>query len=280
MKRIWIVFLVLAVIPVETLAQMNRNSQKQFENQWISVGVKGGVGVSRMLYWHNDALARLPQDTILSPVFGLFADIPLSSLLSVAPEVMYVKQGVGMSYQHYTGAHVDYTMSLKNIDLRVPIELRWPIVPWFQPYLTVGAEGGICLGDSIRMVRTAPSAYGGIALNTTIAVGKANMSLFHAGAFVGVGIRSKVEVGRRDVLLKLAASYHQGLTDTYSAMEKQGSSTAVNVNAYQITGSRLPQGLELTLGIGLSLKAHDKDACATFAYDRNRRRGHGHLFGF
>lgn len=265
---------------MEARAQMGRNSRKQLENQWISVGLKGGVGVSQMLYWRNEALSRLPQDTILSPVAGLFADIPLGSVLSVAPEVMYVGHSVGMSYQHYSGAYVDYTMRLKHIDLRIPVELRWPIVQWFQPYLTVGVEGGICLGDSIGMVRTAPSAYGNIALNTSIAVGKANMSLFHAGAMAGVGIRSKVEVGRRDMILKLAVSYHQGLTDTYSAMEKQGSSTAANVNAYHITGSRLPQGLELTLGIGLSLKSHGKDACATFARDRNRRRSHGQVFGF
>lgn len=280
MKRIWIFLLVLAILPMEMWAQMGRNSRKQYENQWISVGVKGGVRVSRMLYWHNEALSRLPQDTILSPVAGLFADIPLSSLLSLAPEVMFVQHSVGMHYQHYSGADVKYMMRLKHIDLRVPIELRWPVVPWFQPYLMVGVEGGICLGDSICMVRTAPSAYSDMALNTTIAVGKANMSQFHVGAMVGMGIRSKVEVGRRDMILKLAVSYHQGLTDTYSAMEKQGTSTAANVNAYQIKGSRLPQGLELTLGIGLSLKSHGKDACATFARDRNRRRSQGHLFGF
>ncbi|MBQ6772087.1 MAG: PorT family protein [Bacteroidales bacterium] len=280
MKRTWILLLVLATMSVETQAQSSRNSRKQFENQWISMGVKGGVTVSQMLYWHNEALARLPQDTVLSPVFGVFADIPLGSALSVAPEVMFVKHGIGMSYSHYSGVHVDYTMRLKHLDLRVPLELRWPVAPWLQPYLAVGLEGGICLGDSIRMLRTPPSAYSDIALNSTIAVGEANMSLLHAGAFVGLGLRSKVEVGGRDVLLKLSASYHQGLTDTYSAKERQGSSNAVNVNAYQITGSRLPQGLELTLGIGLSLKSHDMDACATFARDRIRHRSRGHWFGF
>jgi hypothetical protein len=280
MRKIWIILLTLAVFHVEAQAQTRRNNRKEYEKQWICVGIKGGVGVSRMLYWHNEALRRLPQDMILHPTAGVFADIPLGKYLSIAPEAMYVIRGTSMSYQHYSGADVNYNMDLRYVDLRLPVELRWPIRPWLQPYVTLGGEVGVCLGDSIHMDRTATATNGNGALDLTFAVSRANMALIHGGAFAGLGIRCKIEIGGRDLLLKLAASYHQGLVDTYSAMEKKNLSTAANVNAYQVTGSRLPQGLELTLGVAVSLKSLGKDACATFSHDRNRRRGHGRSSGF
>jgi len=254
---------------VEAQAQTQRNKKKQYEKQWICVGVKGGMNASQMMYWRNNALDQLPKDTLLFPTGGVFADIPLSNYLSVAPEVMYVRRGTGFKYTHIpTGCDVHYTMKVHYVDLRVPVEFRWPINPWLQPYLTVGAEGGVRLGGKILMDRSAPYA-----LYDSIGVGRANMALFYGGVYAGVGIRSKVDVGGRNLLLKLAACYHQGMTNTHSAMEKQNTATASNVNVYHVSWSRLPQGLELTLGVALSLKTLGKDACAIFSSDRYRRRG-------
>jgi len=273
MKKFWI--MVLALATLQMTAQAQTQQKKSFEKQWICVGVKGGMSVQRMLYWHNTALGRLPQDTMFFPTGGIFVDIPLSKVLSVAPEVTYVQRGTGLKYTHIgSGSEVHYTLNVHYADLRLPLEIRWPIQPWLQPYFVVGAEAGMRIGGKIAMTRTAP-----IAMNDTIDVGNANMALLHAGAFAGVGIRSKMEIGRRYLLLKLSASYHQGLVDTYSQMEKQGTSTADNVNAYYVTGARLPQGLELTLGVALSLQSLERDACATFSRDRNHRRHRG-SFGY
>jgi hypothetical protein len=53
------------------------------------------------------------------------------------------------------------------------------------------------------------------------------------------------------------------------------------VNAYHITGSRLPRGIEFYLSFGIPLKPRPDDACRTFSNDRYRRRGSGRgLFGF
>ena len=132
------------------------------------------------------------------------------------------------------------------------------------------------LGGQIHIDRTTP-----IQLDQTIDVGDANMNLIHAGAFAGLGIRSRIGLGSRHILLKLGASMHQGLLDNYGMAEKEGSASAINVNAYQVTGWRLPQGLEVTLGVAIPLEKHLEDACAAFANDRYRRKGNrGHLFGY
>ena len=256
-----------------SFAQMKSN---QPSKEAIAIGLKGGVNMPRMLYFNNDALKQLPQAYIFTPMGGLFFDIPMGSVFALSPEFVYLQRGTDISYEHRSGAQVHYSMSVHYVDFRLPLELRLPIKPYFQPYLMAGAEVGMRLGGQIHMERTSP-----IELDKTIDVGDANMNLIHAGAFTGVGIRSRIGLGNRHILLKLSASVHQGLIDSYAAGEKDESVPAINVNAYQTTGMRLPQGLEVCLGIAVPLEKKLDDACATFAKDRYRRHGiRGRLFGY
>ena len=266
--------LILLMMVFQTAAR-SQTAQRNQESPSVFVGVKGGLNLPKMMYWHNPAMDSVAYDTVFKPIGGVFVEFPIGRFVTVAPEAMFVQRGGTMRYQHISGANVSYEMDIRYVDLRLPFEARWPIVKAFQPYLTFGAEAGMRLGGNIAMKRTAPALF-----DQSIEVGKANMSLVYAGAFAGLGFRSVFEVGRRDMMVKLAATYHQGLIDTYSKMEKDGEAVPQNVNAYQITGSRLPQGIELTLGIGISLNRRD-DACSTFSNDRYRRKGgRGRLFGF
>jgi len=273
MKKYLIIILLSVCLVDISMAQM---SYRQPEERSVSIGIKGGVNMPRMYYFNNEALLQLPQKDTITLMGGLFVDIPLGEVFALSPEAVYLQRGTDISYEHYSGSQVHYTMLVHYVDLRLPLELRLPIKPYFQPYFTVGAEAGMRLGGQIHIDRTAP-----IALDETIDVGDANMNLIHAGAFAGVGIRSRIAVGSRHILLKAGASVHQGMLDNYGLAEKEGSVPAVNVNAYHLTGMRLPQGLEITLGVAIPLEKHLEDACATFANDRYRRHGRrGHLFGY
>ena len=273
MKRYLIIILLFVFAGGVSFAQSGNNLPVE---KSVSIGLKGGVNLPRMYYFNNKALQQLPQAFTFTPMGGLFVDIPMGNVLALSPEVVYLQRGTDISYEHYSGSKVHYTMSVHFADFRLPLEIRLPIRPYFQPYLSVGAEAGMRLGGQIHIDRTAP-----IELDQTIDVGDANMNLIHAGAFTGLGIRSRINLGGRHLLLKLGASVHQGLLDNYGAAEKEGSVPAVNVNAYQVTGWRLPQGLEVTLGVAIPLEKHLEDACATFAKDRYRRHGkRGHLFGY
>lgn len=272
MKRYLIIIGVLLGFGLVAEAQMSKSTT---ESKSIAIGLKGGVNMPRMYYYQHAPLNQTSQAFVFTPMGGVFVEIPLSDALMIAPEFVYLQRGTDMSYEHYSGSQVHYTMSVHCVDFRLPFELRWPIKRYFQPYVMVGPEVGSRIGGEIHMDRTEPAV-----LDETIPVGNANMSLIHAGAFAGVGIRSRIGLGSRDLVLKLNASVHQGLVNTYSEGEKDGSVPAVNVNAYQPKGKRLPQGLEVTLGIALPLERYD-DACSAFAKDRYRRRGNGrHLFGY
>lgn len=253
-------------------AQMS--SSQPFEKT-ISLGLKGGINMPRMWYFNNAALSQVPQKDTLTIMGGIFADIPLSEGVSFAPEIVYVQRGTDMRYEHRTGAQVHYSIKVAYADLRLPVEFYWPIKPYFQPYLVAGAEAGFRLFGEIHMDRTAP-----IALDETFTADSSNMFLVHAGAFAGAGVRSRINLGAMEVMLKLSATFHQGFVDSYSPYEKNGTAQAQNVNAYQISGMRWPQGLEVCLGIAFPLKPILKDACASFSNDRRRHGNRGHLFGY
>lgn len=273
MKRFFLIIGVLLACQMVVFAQMEQNKPM---DRTLALGIKGGVNMPRMLYFDNPALMQLPQSFVFTSMGGLFLDVPLSEALVFSPEVAYVQRGTDMNYVHQpSGAKVHYSIATHNVDLRLPLEMVWKVKPYFQPFVTVGAEAGMCLAGQIHLDRTAP-----IELDETLAVDSANMSMIHAGAFAGVGVRGQVSIGYQDLLLKLNVTLHQGLLDSYSAYEKDGTAEAVNVNAYHITGYRLPQGLEVSLGIAIPLKPRLKDACATFSNDRRRHNNHGHLFGY
>jgi hypothetical protein len=267
MKKSAFLILVFTLLGIGAMAQTDNT---------ISIGLKGGVNMPRMGYLGNRYLNSLPQATQITPMGGLFVDIPIGNVFVVAPEFDYVERGTDITYEHVSGMQVHYNLAVKFVDFRLPLEFRIPIKPYLQPYATIGAGAGMRLGGKIHMDRTDPAP-----LDATIDVGDANFTKIYAGAFAGIGIRSLVSIGNFDMLFKLSATYHHGFLDTYTKVEREEAVPAVNVNAYNISGSRLPQGLEVCLSIGIPLKAPEDDACRTFSHDRYRRHGSGrHLFGF
>ena len=253
----------MALLLGMSLASFGQSYNNNGPDKTVSLGLKGGVNLPRMLYYQNVALSQLSQDFTFTPMGGLFVDIPLGEFLVFAPEAVYVQRGTDITYEHRSGAEVHYAMNASYADVRLPLELCWPIKPYFQPYLVLGAEAGMRLFGQIHIDRSAP-----IPLDVTIDVGDANLALIHAGALAGLGVRSKINLGAQEILLKFSVTAHQGLMDSYAPGEKDGTIAAQNVYAYQITGSRLPQGLEACLSIGIPLKARQDDACATFSRDR------------
>ena len=278
MKKYYLILLILLGLRLNTEAQKGSNVSIS-KKEPVSIGIKGGLNMPRMLYFQNTALSKLPQEWMLTLAGGLFVEFPASELLIIAPEVMYVQRGLETRYvhnEHISGMQVHYRMNASYADFRLPFELRWAIKPYLQPYFVVGAEAGMRLFGQIHIDRTAPAE-----LDETIDVGDANLNLIHAGAFAGLGVRSHIDLGDFGMILKLSASFHQGLLDSYSRMEKEGIADPQNVNAYQITGSRLPQGIEVCLGIAIPLEPKQDDACASFSKDRrwikHNKRGY---FGY
>ena len=247
----------------------NRNAES------VAIGIKGGVALPGMSY-SDKYLSELAQDAFFAPVGGLFVSVPLGDIVSIAPEVMYANRGVKMRYTHLSNATVQYSIASKYVDLRIPVQARLQVSELFQPYAFAGAEAGYLLGGQIHISRSIP-----IVMDETIDIGKANMAPYHVGAFAGLGIRSDIDFGSLTLSVRLEASYHQGFLDSYSEMENSESAVPVNVNAYNISGKRIPKGLELCLGIGIPLRfSSSDDACSTFINKYYPKHRKGVFYGF
>ena len=151
MKKYILIISILLGCSTGLFAQMSQNKST---DRSVALGFKGGVNMPRMLYFRNTALMRLPQSFVFTPTEGLFLDIPLGEVMFLSPEVVYVQRGTDMNYEHATtGAQVHYAIATSNVDLRLPLEFCWEVRPYFQPYVMVGVEAGMCLFGEIRYAR-------------------------------------------------------------------------------------------------------------------------------
>lgn len=221
-------------------------------------------------------LSELAQDVFMAPIGGISVSFPLDNIVSFAPEVMYVGRGVMMQYKHLSGSEVHYSIASKYVDLRIPVQARLKLTETFQPYAFVGAEAGYLLGGQIHIDRSAL-----IAMDETIDIGKANMAAYHVGAYAGLGIRSDIDCGVFTLIMRLEASYRRGFADSYSDMEHDESAVPVNINAYNISGKRMPKDFEVCIGMSIPLRFEgSNDACSTFTNKYRPKHRKGVLYGF
>lgn len=259
MKRFFIVFL-CGLLPLLAV------SQKKGELPPLrpAVGVKGGVNLSKMMFtdWH---LSDLPQQFAIRPTGGVFVDLPLTRFLGIAPELVYSERGMRTVYTHYSGYDVDYSIKSRYVDFRLPVLIGVELLPWFQPYLVFGGDVGYLLGGKVHLQQTGlPNP------DLTVNLGKANMNPLYLGAFGGLGFRFFKAVNGHRAQLKIEATYNHEFLDTFSVMEHNDDAVPENVNAYNITGKRFPQGIEISVGVTLPLMPDKNDACYTFS--RNKWR--------
>lgn len=270
MKRLFAIVVMAMLMHRFSFSQVGNSNTKRF-----SIGIKGGVAMPGMTY-SDRHLSELEQDFFMAPIGGLYVDVPLAGVVSIAPEVMFAQRGVAMDYQHYSGADVHYFIHARYADIRVPLLARIKLTNAFQPYIFGGAEAGYLLGGQIHIDRSAP-----VAMDETIDVGKANMAAIHVGAYAGLGIRSDIDCGFVTLSVRIEVSYHRGFVDTNSDMEYSETAMPVNINAYNISGKRMPKGMELCLGIGIPLQ-FDKsdDPCFTFTNKYRPKHLRGVRYGF
>ena len=229
-------------------------SQKN-KTDGITIGIKGGVNLAGMLYTDSH-LSALPQETDIKSIGGVFVDIPLTSTLGFVPELLYVERGMKTTYTHYSGNEVHYELSSRYVDVRLPFLFGLNVTQGFQPYLIAGADVGYLLGGKIHLHQSGLPCP-----DTTVMMGKANMSPFYMGAFAGVGMRFFRVMNGRRAQLRIEAVYNMDFVDSFSAMEHADASHSVNVNAYNTTGKRFPRGIEVTMGLVVPLRPDKNDAC-------------------
>ena len=100
MKKYLIIILLSVFVGGVSFAQLG-NTQPMEKS--VSIGLKGGINMPRMYYFNNEALSQLPQKDTITPMGGLFVDIPMGNVFALSPEVVYLQRGTDISYEHFSG---------------------------------------------------------------------------------------------------------------------------------------------------------------------------------
>lgn len=227
-----VLFVLLSILCLPSFAQMTPDH--------VYLGVKGGMGMSWASY--SELKNRSPKMNS-GFVGGLFAEFEFgdSRLFSIRPEVDWLIRGTKIN-----DSDLDYHLKANYVDIRLPFIFNFGNYKSIRPYVYAAPIIGFVNGGSITL--------NDMAGNYKIDVSKANMADTYVAGAIGAGIKFPITLNQNKRLqFALEANYQFGFTDTYSDMEKEGQSIALNRPVYDIQGNRKLHGFEITASVSVPL---------------------------
>lgn len=273
--------LVLALVGQMTAQQTNNKKR----GEAVAIGLKVGGNLPNYYYTENANLNALPYDSLMNrvrPVLGLNVEIPLfNGHMYVAPEVAFTGRGDSRLFESTAyDTLVRYQARINYLEARLPISVAIPATSWLKPYVFAAPSFGVVL-DTVGPFRSEFKQYSlDGAINDSVAVSTSNMAPYDYGLTVGAGLRFLIDFKAFAMVVKVEGGYHLGLRDTYSEQEHTNQAQAVNVNAYNISGSRLNRGIEGSVTIAIPLDFHSADDCFYWSDVHRRKNNNRGLYGF
>ncbi|MBS6468030.1 MAG: OmpA family protein [Bacteroides sp.] len=232
-----LLFVLLSILCLPSFAQMTSDH--------IYIGVKGGMGMSWASY--SELKNRSPKMNS-GFVGGVFAEFEFgdSRLFSIRPEVDWLVRGTKID-----DSDLSYGLKAKYVDIRLPFIFNFGDYESIRPYVYAAPIVGFVRGGNITL-NDATGDY-------KIDVSKANMADTYVAGAIGAGVKFPIALNQdKRLLLALEANYQYGFTDTYSSMEKDGQSIALNRPVYDIQGDRKLHGFEITASVSVPLSIFKK----------------------
>lgn len=262
MKRLIFILFFVLTIGFQTVAQVdysfgNIKKKRNFKNV-PTIGLKGGFTMNDMVFSVKN-YNKLPGEGVNAPAYGLFVEFPNSIIkgLSVAGEVLMVERGVTKEFMFRKVYKEIDKVSVKYIDIRVPI--TYYLMPYnvISPYVFVAADLAICYSGTVS--KTFPdSELNDYSIDVTKSDGA--MTPFDISAVAGIGLRFNIPFKVFTLVIKVDADYNLGLLNTIPS--KRGTPIDVYAYTYEDNEMRKNKGLEFMVSIGLPLKFDfSHDAC-------------------
>lgn len=227
-----LLFVLLSILCLQSFAQMTSDH--------IYIGVKGGIGMSWASYSELENRSPKMNSGFVGGVFAEF-EFGDSRLFSIRPEVDWLVRGTKIN-----DSDLDYHLKAKYVDIRLPFIFNFGDYEGIRPYVYAAPIVGFVRGGDI----TLSDATG----DYKIDVSKANMADTYIAGTIGAGVKFPIALNQnKRLLLALEANYQFGFTDTYSDMEKDGQSIALNRPVYDIQGNRKLHGFEITASVSVPL---------------------------
>ena len=253
-------FLILRIESIGAQNVMHRNIQKNHRDRSsaIIIGVKGGVNLATMSFTDSQ-YDDLSFDRVVKPIAGLFVEVPFLKYFSIAPEFMMIGRGCSTSYMWRNTYNVNYDISCRYVDFRLPLACRFKVTELFNPYIFAAPDFAYRLGGKIKFDVEENDEY-----SAEADIGDANMNAFDFSVVVGAGLRFNWNFPTFTIVTKIEAAYNLGFVNTFSDKELNGEAQGSNVYAYIINGERFNNGIEINISIGVPLKFSPRDGCSGF----------------
>lgn len=286
MKRINIILLLCltAVLPLQAqfAKPLKTNRLGEGSKSHWSIGLTGSFAANDMIY---TAMNEGQMKVWLGPTVGIAGEYNAMQGLGVGLDVSYVMRGTKEAtettfltdYNTLTSAHVDYEMSLRGVEMRIPVTLYLGAGEVVKPYVYLAPRATLWLGDSIRWQRTYDNeSYQPVVY--THAVDKSTMKPYDVSIAAGVGFCTRLKMKQMQLLIKLDVNYGISVFNTFSDAEiaaaNEGSEDFIFHGwgdiQHEELGRRHLQNAEVRLTVLVPLKKPLKDACA---FDQRMRKG-------
>ncbi len=167
------------------------------------------------------------------------------------------------SYSTTTHAHVDYTLSMNALELRVPITLWIGYDETVRPYLFVAPRLDLWLGGNVNWVRWYENdSYQPLTYECELT--DAIITPCDVSAVGGFGVGNRFVIGRTHYYVKFELSYGISILNNFPQKDDQ---TTVTVEGWgdlsqESLGERYLQNVEARLILLVPLRRHLRDACA------------------
>lgn len=268
-------------------AQFNKPLQsasmkRQSANASYNIGIIGGASITQWIHFGGTGTQyNEPIGKCIGYLGGVSIEKMLNDNLSVGIEGMYAIRNLYLTYEIkqfpvglYEWNDISKTLDANYNEICVQVPLCFYMTGTtassIRPYMFAGPRMTIIQdGGSTTWHKT--NLTTNVTENDTVGINKSNFQPFNIGITAGIGALFKINLPNYYFLMKLDASCHAGLINTFSEKEKEGSVETVIGADYidpYLLGKRFSGNADLRLTILFPLKKLTKGACISWGeYD-------------
>jgi len=290
--------LIAALLLVANVAQaqfakpLSEKHQGASSDAQFNVGIFGGVSATRWLYqgganpqyeqpyvMYSQLDSTFVPNLLNNSLFGMTGEWKFSNYNTLGLEVAYARRSTQLSYQ-YTEPSISGTttyntqidIAYSELFVQIPLtQYLRPADKVFRPYIFIAPRITVPIKGGLGKLTTEVNATPDTIANLSLEFNSGNMRRWNVGAVAGLGMQFRIDFNNAYYfMLKLDASCHYGILDTYSKQEREGTAVDENgnpINPYML-GTRHIGNATVKLSILFPLKKIQKDACKSWGeYD-------------
>lgn len=220
----------------------------------MMAGLRGGLNAASMSYSDPNVWRYLDStNTQFHGMGGAFMEIQIgNSGLAVRPELSLVGRGTRLKW-----LDVDYVLSAKYLDVRVPVTYSLKTGKNWEPYVMAVPQWGAVIDGNINY-----TAYDYHAPGVNVDLTSADIFPGDLGIMLGAGVDWLVKLGEQPLVLSLEAGYNWGLINSFANRENIDANGVSGANPPSVIanpffgaelwhGSRHNRGIEVAVRVGI-----------------------------